>query len=238
MLDRVTQPTERRARGGRRAPDHGHRTHPPRMRPRTRKAVAAVARAGALLVVTGCGAADMTKQASPYANPRRQDRDLSVQSWVGAQANVAVAQYLLEHNSATASTCVQVDEVHLEAPQPGPRRRDHGGLGPPQEAQSGQEDHREQAATSASPDTSAGSSHVLRQTAPGRHGLEEPQQVRRQLKTAERRRGPTSSTAYVLRHQRQGLVQNLKLDYQVVFSGSRPPQITRSSSSPSRRSRS
>ncbi|MFH8464315.1 ABC transporter substrate-binding protein [Streptomyces sp. NPDC017991] len=65
-----------------------------------------------LVLTTGCGAADMTKQASPFANARgARTVTLSTQSWVGAQANVAVAQYLLEHELGYRVDTVQVDEV-------------------------------------------------------------------------------------------------------------------------------
>ncbi len=68
--------------------------------------------AAALCLVTGCGAADMTKQASPFANAQgAKTVTLSVQSWVGAQSNVAVAQYLLEHKLGYRVDTVQVDEV-------------------------------------------------------------------------------------------------------------------------------
>src|ERR1044072_5099429 len=74
--------------------------------------VRAIAVGGALLLLTGCGAADMTKQASPFANAQgAKSVTLSVQSWVGAQANVAVAQYLLEHKLGYRVDTVQVDEV-------------------------------------------------------------------------------------------------------------------------------
>ncbi|MEU0743649.1 ABC transporter substrate-binding protein [Streptomyces sp. NPDC006134] len=67
---------------------------------------------GALLLLTGCGAADMTKQASPFANARgARTVTLSVQSWVGAQADAAVAAYLLEHELGYRVDTVQVDEV-------------------------------------------------------------------------------------------------------------------------------
>ncbi|MFD5447776.1 ABC transporter substrate-binding protein [Streptomyces sp. NPDC127100] len=79
------------------------------MRLRTTSAIAGVA---ALTLLTGCGAADMTKQASPFANAQgAKTVTLSVQSWVGAQANVAVAQYLLEHELGYRVDTVQVDEV-------------------------------------------------------------------------------------------------------------------------------
>ncbi|GAA5062603.1 ABC transporter substrate-binding protein [Streptomyces similanensis] len=79
------------------------------MRFRTTAPVAAVA---ALGLTAGCGAADMTKQASPFANARGSKTvTLSVQSWVGAQSNVAVAQYVLEHELGYRVDTVQVDEV-------------------------------------------------------------------------------------------------------------------------------
>ncbi|SDC72688.1 ABC transporter substrate-binding protein [Streptomyces prasinopilosus] len=79
------------------------------MRLRTTPAVAGVS---ALVLLTGCGAADMTRQASPFANAEgARTVTLSVQSWVGAQANVAVAQYLLERELGYRVDTVQVDEV-------------------------------------------------------------------------------------------------------------------------------
>jgi glycine betaine/proline transport system substrate-binding protein len=71
-----------------------------------------IASAAVLTLATGCGAADMTRQASPFANARgAKTVTLSVQSWVGAQANVAVAQYLLERELGYRVDTVQVDEV-------------------------------------------------------------------------------------------------------------------------------
>jgi glycine betaine/proline transport system substrate-binding protein len=68
--------------------------------------------AAALLAVTGCGAADMTKQASPFAAPAGiKTVTLSVQSWVGAQANTAVAHKLLEDKLGYRVDLVQTDEV-------------------------------------------------------------------------------------------------------------------------------
>ncbi|MGW1076647.1 ABC transporter substrate-binding protein [Streptomyces sp. NPDC002537] len=65
-----------------------------------------------LLAVTGCGAADMTRQSSPYAAAQgTKTVTLSVQSWVGARANAAVATYLLEHELGYRVDTVQVDEV-------------------------------------------------------------------------------------------------------------------------------
>ncbi|GAA2297171.1 ABC transporter substrate-binding protein [Streptomyces violaceusniger] len=72
----------------------------------------AAAGVAAVFTATGCGAADMTKQTSPYANVGgAKSVTLSVQSWVGAQSNVAVAQYLLEHELGYRVDTVQVDEV-------------------------------------------------------------------------------------------------------------------------------
>ncbi|WP_405902005.1 ABC transporter substrate-binding protein [Streptomyces sp. NBC_00656] len=79
---------------------------------RTRTPVVALASAAALVAVAACGAADMTRQASPFANARgAKTVTLSVQSWVGAQANVAVAEYLLEHELGYRVDTVQIDEV-------------------------------------------------------------------------------------------------------------------------------
>ncbi|MEU8776822.1 ABC transporter substrate-binding protein [Streptomyces sp. NPDC048606] len=83
-----------------------------RRAPRRRRGPAALAAATALAVLTGCGAADMTRQASPYAAAQgTKTVTLSVQSWVGAQANTAVAGYLLEHELGYRVDTVQVDEV-------------------------------------------------------------------------------------------------------------------------------
>ncbi|MFJ3821405.1 ABC transporter substrate-binding protein [Streptomyces nodosus] len=77
-----------------------------------RRTALIVSWAAALSLLTGCGAADMTRQASPFANARgARTVTLSVQSWVGAQSNVAVAQYLLEHRLGYRVDTVQVDEV-------------------------------------------------------------------------------------------------------------------------------
>jgi glycine betaine/proline transport system substrate-binding protein len=76
------------------------------------RVLSAVTAGGALLALTGCGAADMTKQASPYANAAgAKTVTLSVQSWVGAQADVAVAEYLLKNELGYRVDKVQIDEV-------------------------------------------------------------------------------------------------------------------------------
>ncbi|MEU9256766.1 ABC transporter substrate-binding protein [Streptomyces sp. NPDC048270] len=79
---------------------------------RGRRRLGAFAAVTALAVLTGCGAADMTRQTSPYAAAEgAKTVTLSVQSWVGAQANTAVAAYLLEHELGYRVDTVQVDEV-------------------------------------------------------------------------------------------------------------------------------
>lgn len=79
---------------------------------RGRRRLGVFAAVTALAVLTGCGAADMTRQASPYAAAEgAKTVTLSVQSWVGAQANTAVAAYLLEHELGYRVDTVQVDEV-------------------------------------------------------------------------------------------------------------------------------
>ncbi|MFJ3233389.1 ABC transporter substrate-binding protein [Streptomyces sp. NPDC086787] len=77
-----------------------------------RTKITVTAAAAVLTLATGCGAADMTKQASPFANAQgAKTVTLSKQSWVGAQSNVAVAQYLLEHKLGYRVDTVQVDEI-------------------------------------------------------------------------------------------------------------------------------
>lgn len=79
---------------------------------RFRTTLTVAAGASALALLTGCGAADMTQQASPFANARgARTVTLSVQSWVGAQSDAAVAQYILEHKLGYRVDTVQVDEV-------------------------------------------------------------------------------------------------------------------------------
>ncbi|BDM72711.1 glycine/betaine-binding protein [Streptomyces nigrescens] len=64
------------------------------------------------LSLSACGKADMTKQTSPFAAAKgSKSVTLSVQTWVGAQSNVAVAKYLLEHQLGYHVDTVQVDEI-------------------------------------------------------------------------------------------------------------------------------
>ncbi|WP_436849268.1 ABC transporter substrate-binding protein [Streptomyces atriruber] len=76
------------------------------------RVIAAASAGAALLALSGCGKADMTKQASPFANAAgAKTVTLSVQSWVGAQADAAVAGYLLDHELGYRVDKVQIDEV-------------------------------------------------------------------------------------------------------------------------------
>ncbi|KAF4409291.1 ABC transporter substrate-binding protein [Streptomyces lycii] len=79
---------------------------------RARTAAGATLAAGVLLAASGCGAADMTKQSSPFAPPADvKTVTLSQQSWVGSQSNVAVAKKLLEDELGYRVDVVQTDEV-------------------------------------------------------------------------------------------------------------------------------
>ncbi|MEV1044233.1 ABC transporter substrate-binding protein [Streptomyces sp. NPDC049916] len=82
------------------------------MTPSRTRLLTALSSAAALFATAGCGAADMTRQASPFAAPAGvRTVTLSVQSWVGAQANVAVAQQLLTRELGYRVDLVQTDEV-------------------------------------------------------------------------------------------------------------------------------
>ncbi|MGW1889491.1 ABC transporter substrate-binding protein [Streptomyces sp. NPDC002004] len=82
------------------------------MRVRTKLLTAGLSATALALSLSGCGAADMTKQRSPFANAQGANTvTLSIQSWVGAQSNVAVAKYLLEHKMGYRVDTVQVDEI-------------------------------------------------------------------------------------------------------------------------------
>ncbi|MET9253430.1 ABC transporter substrate-binding protein [Streptomyces sp. NPDC003717] len=196
------------------------------MRVRTTLAV------GSLLLLTGCGAADMTKQASPYANAQgSRTVTLSVQSWVGAQANVAVAQYLLEHELDYRVDTVQVDEVPAwDALSQGRVDALLEDWGHPEQEQRYVEDKKTI--------TGAGDLGVTGHIGwfvPTYFAKQHPDvtdwrnldKYAAQLKTAEsggKGQLLDGSPSYVTNDK--ALVQNLKLDYQVVFAGSEAAQIT------------
>lgn len=199
------------------------------MRFRTTAPVAAVA---ALGLTAGCGAADMTKQASPFANARGSKTvTLSVQSWVGAQSNVAVARYVLEHELGYRVDTVQVDEV------PAWDALSQGRVDALLEDW-GHPDQEKRYVAEKKTITDAGELGVT-----GHIGWFVPTYLAKQhpditdwrnldkyaslFRTAEsggKGQLMDGSPSYVTNDK--ALVANLKLDYQVVFAGSEAAQIT------------
>lgn len=199
------------------------------MRVRT---TAAVASAAALTLLTGCGAADMTKQASPFANAQgAKTVTLSVQSWVGAQANVAVAQYLLEHELGYRVDTVQVDEVPAwDALSQGRVDAILEDWGHPEQEQRYVEDKG-----TIAPGGDLGVTGHIGWFVPTYFAKKHPDVTDWQnldkyadlLRTAEsggKGQLLDGSPSYVTNDK--ALVKNLDLDYQVVFAGSEAAQIT------------
>ncbi|MGW2511075.1 ABC transporter substrate-binding protein [Streptomyces scopuliridis] len=199
---------------------------------RTHRILAVLASAGALLAATGCGAADMTKQASPYANAQgAKTVTLSVQSWVGAQANVAVASYLLEHELGYRVDTVQVDEVPawdaLSQGRVDAILEDWGH--PDQEAR-----YVDEKKTIAPGGGLGVTGHIgwfvptyFAEQYPDVTDWRNLNKYASQLRTAEsggKGQLLDGSPSYVTNDK--ALVNNLDLDYQVVFSGSEAAQIT------------
>ncbi|MEU1373890.1 ABC transporter substrate-binding protein [Streptomyces triculaminicus] len=184
------------------------------------------------VTATGCGAADMTKQSSPYANAAgTKTVTLSVQSWVGARANAAVATYLLEHELGYRVDIVQVDEV------PAWDALSQGRVDAIMEDW-GHPDQEKRYVTQKKTVTDGGELGVT-----GHIGWWVPKYFadahpdvldwKNLNKYAGQMRGPESggkgqlldgSPSYVTNDK--ALVKNLKLDYQVVFAGSEAAQIT------------
>ncbi|MFF3956835.1 ABC transporter substrate-binding protein [Streptomyces sp. NPDC001890] len=199
------------------------------MRSRT---LAAAATAFGLLALTGCGAADMTKQASPYADAHgAKTVTLSVQSWVGAQANAAVARYLLEHELGYRVDTVQIDEVPAwDALSQGRVDAILEDWGHPEQEQRYVEDKK-----TIAPGGELGvTGHIgwfvpkyFADTNPDVTDWKNLNKYADRLRTAEsggKGQLLDGSPSYVT-HDR-ALVKNLDLDYQVVFSGSEAAQIT------------
>ncbi|MFK0114770.1 ABC transporter substrate-binding protein [Streptomyces sp. NPDC090994] len=191
-----------------------------------------IALAGSLLLLTGCGAADMTKQASPFANAQgAKTVTLSVQSWVGAQANVAVARYLLEHELGYRVDTVQVDEVPAwDALSQGRVDAILEDWGHPEQEQRYVEDKR----TIVNGGDLGVTGHIG-WFVPTYFAKAHPDVTdwKNLNKYADRLRTPESggkgqlldgSPSYVTNDK--ALVANLDLDYQVVFAGSEAAQIT------------
>ncbi|MFF6993656.1 ABC transporter substrate-binding protein [Streptomyces sp. NPDC008313] len=202
-----------------------------RTSPRTR-VTAPVAAVSALLVLTGCGAADMTRQASPFANAQgAKTVTLSVQSWVGAQSNVAVAQYLLEHELGYRVDTVQVDEVPAwDALSQGRVDAILEDWGHPDQEQRYVEDKK-----TIAPGGGLGVTGHIGWYVPTYFARQHPDVTdwRNLDKYADRFRTAESggkgqlmdgSPSYVTNDK--ALVANLKLDYRVVFAGSEAAQIT------------
>ncbi|MFH9010531.1 ABC transporter substrate-binding protein [Streptomyces sp. NPDC017943] len=199
------------------------------MRVRTTAAIAAVS---SLALLTGCGAADMTKQASPFAGAQgARTVTLSVQSWVGAQSNVAVAQYLLEHELGYRVDTVQVDEVPAwDALSQGRVDALLEDWGHPEQEQRYVKDKR-----TIAPGGELGVTGHIGWFVPTYLAEQHPDITnwKNLDKYADLFRTPESgskgqlmdgSPSYVTNDK--ALVKNLKLDYQVVFAGSEAAQIT------------
>ncbi|MFD3735983.1 ABC transporter substrate-binding protein [Streptomyces sp. NPDC058632] len=199
------------------------------MRCRTTSAVAGVS---ALVLLTGCGAADMTKQASPFANAEgARTVTLSVQSWVGAQANVAVAQYLLENELGYRVDTVQVDEVPAwDALSQGRVDAILEDWGHPEQEQRYVEDKK-----TITPGGELGVTGHIGWFVPTYFAEQHPDVTdwKNLDKYADRFRTAESggkgqlldgSPSYVTNDK--ALVKNLKLDFEVVFAGSEAAQIT------------
>ncbi|MET8567407.1 ABC transporter substrate-binding protein [Streptomyces sp. NPDC004783] len=190
------------------------------------------AAAAVLLLATGCGAADMTEQASPFANAQgARTVTLSVQSWVGAQANVAVAQYLLEHELGYRVDTVQVDEVPAwDALSQGRVDAMLEDWGHPEQEQRYVEDKK-----TIAPGGDLGVTGHIGWFVPTYFAEKHPDvtdwknldKYAGLLRTAEsggKGQLMDGSPSYVTNDK--ALVKNLGLDYQVVFAGSEAAQIT------------
>ncbi|GGQ53415.1 ABC transporter substrate-binding protein [Streptomyces flaveolus] len=196
----------------------------------SRKRIAAAA--AVLVLATGCGAADMTKQASPFANAQgAKTVTLSVQSWVGAQANVAVAQYLLEHELGYRVDTVQVDEVPAwDALSQGRVDAILEDWGHPEQEQRYVADKK----TIAAGGDLGVTGHIgwfvptyFAKKHPDVTNWKNLNKYAELLRTAEsggKGQLMDGSPSYVTNDK--ALVKNLGLDYQVVFAGSEAAQIT------------
>ncbi|WP_230992181.1 ABC transporter substrate-binding protein [Streptomyces endocoffeicus] len=199
---------------------------------RRRRLLMAATGVTALLTATGCGAADMTKQSSPYANVGgAKSVTLSVQSWVGAQSNVAVAQYLLEHELGYRVDTVQVDEIPAwDALSQGRVDAILEDWGHPEQEQRYVKDKK-----LIVPGGGLGVTGHIGWWVPKYFAEKHPDVLNwknlnkyaKTFKTAEsggKGQLLDGSPSYVTNDK--ALVKNLKLNYQIVFSGSEAAQIT------------
>jgi glycine betaine/proline transport system substrate-binding protein len=174
----------------------------------------------------------MTRQASPFANAQgARTVTLSVQSWVGAQANVAVAQYLLEHELGYRVDTVQIDEVPAwDALSQGRVDALLEDWGHPDQERRYVDDKKTIARGGDLGVTGHIGWYVPTYFAEAHPDVTDWKNLD---KYAERFRTPESggkgqlmdgSPSYVTNDK--ALVENLDLDYQVVFAGSEAAQIT------------
>ncbi|WP_107480899.1 ABC transporter substrate-binding protein [Streptomyces sp. IMTB 2501] len=197
-----------------------------------RRTALIAAGAATVSLLTGCGAADMTKQASPFANAQgTKSVTLSVQSWVGAQSNVAVAQYLLAHKLGYRVDTVQVDEVPAwDALSQGRVDAILEDWGHPDQEKRYVEDKK----TIARAGDLGVTGHIgwfvptyLAKQHPDITDWKNLNKYAPLFRTAEsggKGQLMDGSPSYVTNDK--ALVQNLKLNYQVVFAGSEAAQIT------------
>ncbi|MBX4174739.1 ABC transporter substrate-binding protein [Streptomyces geysiriensis] len=196
------------------------------------RTTSALAGAAALTLLTGCGAADMTQQASPFANAQgARIVTLSVQSWVGAQANVAVAQYLLEHELGYRVDTVQVDEVPAwDALSQGRVDAILEDWGHPEQEQRYVQDKK-----TIAPGGDLGVTGHIGWFVPTYFAQQHPDvtdwknldkyaDLLRTAESGDKGQLMDGSPSYVTNDK--ALVENLDLDYKVVFAGSEAAQIT------------
>ncbi|KIZ14540.1 ABC transporter substrate-binding protein [Streptomyces natalensis] len=205
-------------------------------RTRTRtlaKLIGTSAVAGAVLLsLSGCGKADMTKQGSPFAAAKgSKSVTLSVQTWVGAQSNVAVAKYLLEHQLGYHVDTVQVDEIPAwDALSQGRVDAILEDWGHPDQEQRYVKDKKTITAAGGNGVTGHIGWYVPKYWAdkhPEVTNWKNLNKVAQQLRTSESgNKGQLmdGSPSYVTNDK--ALVKNLNLNYEVVFAGSEAAQIT------------
>ncbi|SFY40556.1 ABC transporter substrate-binding protein [Streptomyces atratus] len=197
-----------------------------------RRRTIAAATAFGLLALTGCGAADMTRQSSPYADAHgTRTVTLSVQSWVGAQANTAVAGYLLKHELGYRVDTVQIDEVPAwDALSQGRVDAILEDWGHPEQEQRYVADKKTIAPGGELGVTGHIGWFVPKYFADANPDVTDWKNLDKyagRLRTAEsggKGQLLDGSPSYVTHDK--ALVRNLDLDYQVVFSGSEAAQIT------------
>ncbi|MFG2135532.1 ABC transporter substrate-binding protein [Streptomyces sp. NPDC048650] len=205
-----------------------------RTRTRTRLKVigASLAAGTVLLSLSGCGKADMTKQGSPFAAAAgSKSVTLSVQTWVGAQANAGVAKYILEHKMGYHVDTVQVDEIPAwDALSQGRVDAILEDWGHPDQEARYVKDKKTITAGGGNGVTGHIGWFVPKYWAdkhPEVKSWKNLNKFAKQLRTSESgNKGQLmdGSPSYVTNDE--ALVKNLGLDYQVVFAGSEAAQIT------------